>query len=132
VDPRAGLDDVEKRQFLTLPGLELQPLGHPACSQSLYRLRYPGSLPIIYNNIIIFTLFPVCSRNSYTAVLRLAFYYVKNVQVIDWDSSGPTKHKKTPHLNIIFPYTVNGWLRQMFVFHICNLMFTVRVMRITI
>jgi hypothetical protein len=26
VDPRAGLDDVEKRIFLTLPGLELRPL----------------------------------------------------------------------------------------------------------
>jgi hypothetical protein len=38
--PKAGLDDVEKRKFLTLPGLEL---GHPAHSQSLYRLRYPGS-----------------------------------------------------------------------------------------
>jgi hypothetical protein len=25
VDPRAGLDDVEKRKFLTLPGLELRP-----------------------------------------------------------------------------------------------------------
>jgi hypothetical protein len=43
VDPRAGLDDVEKRKFLTLPGLELQPLGRPACSQSLSRLSYPGS-----------------------------------------------------------------------------------------
>jgi hypothetical protein len=31
------------RQFLTLPGLELQDLGRPARSQSLYRLRYPGS-----------------------------------------------------------------------------------------
>jgi hypothetical protein len=30
VDPRAGLDDVEKRKFLTLPGLELQPQGRPA------------------------------------------------------------------------------------------------------
>jgi hypothetical protein len=27
---RAGLDDLEKRQFLTLPGLELRPLGRPA------------------------------------------------------------------------------------------------------
>jgi hypothetical protein len=35
-----GLDDVEKRKFLTLAGLELRPLRHPACSQSLYRLRY--------------------------------------------------------------------------------------------
>jgi hypothetical protein len=31
VDPRAALDDVEKRTFLTLSGLELRPLGHPAC-----------------------------------------------------------------------------------------------------
>jgi hypothetical protein len=36
VDPRAGLDDVEKRKFLTLPGLELLPFGRPARSQSLY------------------------------------------------------------------------------------------------
>jgi hypothetical protein len=35
VDPRAGLDDVEKRKFLNLPGLELRPLGRPARSQSL-------------------------------------------------------------------------------------------------
>jgi hypothetical protein len=38
VGPKAGLDDVEKRKFLTLPGLELQLLGPPARSQSLYRL----------------------------------------------------------------------------------------------
>jgi hypothetical protein len=43
VDPRAGLDDVEKRKFLILPGLELRPLSRLAHSQSLYRLRYPGS-----------------------------------------------------------------------------------------
>jgi hypothetical protein len=39
---RAGLDDVEKTKYFTLPGLELPPLGRPARSQSLYRLRYPG------------------------------------------------------------------------------------------
>jgi hypothetical protein len=43
VDPRAGVDDLEKRKFLTLPGLELRPLSRPARSQSLYRLSYPGS-----------------------------------------------------------------------------------------
>jgi hypothetical protein len=43
VDPRAGLDYIEKRKFLTLPGLELLPLSRPARSQCLYRLRYPGS-----------------------------------------------------------------------------------------
>jgi hypothetical protein len=32
VDPRAGLDDFEKRKLFTLPGLELQPLGRPARS----------------------------------------------------------------------------------------------------
>jgi hypothetical protein len=42
VIPRAGLDDVEKIKFLTLPGLEFRPLGRPARSQSVYRLRYPG------------------------------------------------------------------------------------------
>jgi hypothetical protein len=26
MDPRAGLDDMEKRKFFTLPGLELQPV----------------------------------------------------------------------------------------------------------
>jgi hypothetical protein len=31
VDPRAVLDDVEKRKFFTLPGLKLRPLGRPVC-----------------------------------------------------------------------------------------------------
>jgi hypothetical protein len=43
VDPRAGLDEVKKRKFMTLPGLEFRPVHHPARSQLLYRLRYPGS-----------------------------------------------------------------------------------------
>jgi hypothetical protein len=40
VDPRIGLDDVERREFLALQGLELRPLDLPTRSQSLYRLRY--------------------------------------------------------------------------------------------
>jgi hypothetical protein len=36
--PRTGLEDVEERKYLPLPGLELRPLGRPARSQSLYRL----------------------------------------------------------------------------------------------
>jgi hypothetical protein len=32
VDLRAGLDDLEKRKFFTLPGFELRPLGRPARS----------------------------------------------------------------------------------------------------
>jgi hypothetical protein len=39
--PRAGLDDVEKRKLLLLPGLELRLLGRPTRGQSLYRwLRF--------------------------------------------------------------------------------------------
>jgi hypothetical protein len=41
--PRTVVDDVKKIKILPLPGLELQPLGYPDHSQSLYRLRYPGS-----------------------------------------------------------------------------------------
>jgi hypothetical protein len=44
VGPRAGLDDVEKRKFLTLPRNELRPLRRPTHNQSLYRLRYPDPL----------------------------------------------------------------------------------------
>jgi hypothetical protein len=43
VGPKAGMDNVEKRIFLTPPGLELRSLGSPASSQSLYQLSYPGS-----------------------------------------------------------------------------------------
>jgi hypothetical protein len=35
VDPRAGLEDVEKRKFWALPGF-----GRPARRKLLYRLRY--------------------------------------------------------------------------------------------
>jgi hypothetical protein len=42
VGPRTGLEDMERRKVLPLPGLELRPLDRPARSQSLYRLRYPG------------------------------------------------------------------------------------------
>jgi hypothetical protein len=44
LNPRTGLDVVEKRKLLILPGFELQPIGRPAGSQSLYRLRYPGAV----------------------------------------------------------------------------------------
>jgi hypothetical protein len=46
VVPRTGVDDVERTKSLPLPDLEFRPLGRPARSQSLYRLRYPGSLLI--------------------------------------------------------------------------------------
>jgi hypothetical protein len=52
--PRIGLDDVERRKVLPLPGLEPRPFGRPARSQSLYRLRSPGSTyKIIVGNITV-------------------------------------------------------------------------------
>jgi hypothetical protein len=44
VGPRAGLDDVVKRIFLTLTVLELRPLGRATHSQSLYRLLHNTEL----------------------------------------------------------------------------------------
>jgi hypothetical protein len=59
VDLRAGLENVEKRKFLILLGLELRLLGCQAHSQSLYRLCYPGcrccvvcSKLILVNNVL--------------------------------------------------------------------------------
>jgi hypothetical protein len=41
VGPRASLDNIKKGKFLTLPGLELQPLDHPARMQPLYDCTIP-------------------------------------------------------------------------------------------
>jgi hypothetical protein len=41
--PRASLVDMEKRNFLLLPRLELRPVGHPGHSQLLYWLCHLGS-----------------------------------------------------------------------------------------
>jgi hypothetical protein len=70
VGPTTGMDDVEKRKILLLPGLELRPLRRSARSQSLYRLRYPGSFygecvrPIIHKKYERLTfIYNFCSRN---------------------------------------------------------------------
>jgi hypothetical protein len=47
------MDDAEKRKFLTLPGLELPPLGGPAGSQSLSKLQkyyYPKQNHVLKAN----------------------------------------------------------------------------------
>jgi hypothetical protein len=51
VSLRTGLNDVEKKNFLALPGLEPRSICRPARGQSLYRLLYPGSYgnPILQN-----------------------------------------------------------------------------------
>jgi hypothetical protein len=48
VDPRASLDDVERRKILPLPRLELRPLCRPSRSQSLYRLSYISLIFVLF------------------------------------------------------------------------------------
>jgi hypothetical protein len=57
VDPRAGLDDMEKRRLLPPPGLELRPLSLPARSQSnsvynhsIYRTYYNMFRPLFVHS----------------------------------------------------------------------------------
>jgi hypothetical protein len=64
MDFRAGLADVENRKFLTLQGLELRPVRRPARSQSLYRLRYPGSIIIILLQLLLLLFYHLLSSSS--------------------------------------------------------------------
>jgi hypothetical protein len=81
VDPRAGLDDVKKRKFLTLQGLELRPLGRPARSQSLYRLRYPGTYTTIklsVNTTLLLSVNCTCTPFIFHAILHLPHFNLFN------------------------------------------------------
>jgi hypothetical protein len=65
VGPRADLDDVERRKFLTLAGLEVQTPSRPVRSQSLYRQSYPGSstqLPPIPSVLQLYLLQELCQN----------------------------------------------------------------------
>jgi hypothetical protein len=59
VDPRAGLDDVEKIKFLILPGLELLSLGRPLVqilapfNLFIYLLYYPWFISILIPLLIL-------------------------------------------------------------------------------
>jgi hypothetical protein len=72
VDPRAGLNYMENWKFLTLLRLELRPLCRPARSQSLYRLRYPGSLILTLTKSFFQWLFqPIRFRNHFSRTVGL-------------------------------------------------------------
>jgi hypothetical protein len=49
VGPGIGLDDMNNRKILSLPGLELQPLRRPAHSQLLYQLHYSNSVKVCHD-----------------------------------------------------------------------------------
>jgi hypothetical protein len=50
--PKAGLDDVEKRKFSTLPGLELRPLGRPARKEEVLSRNVSGGTGKDHENIL--------------------------------------------------------------------------------
>jgi hypothetical protein len=78
--PRLDLDDVKRRNFLTLPELELQPLGRPPHSR-----RYiENTLPLLcrFNIMIGF----IYALNKHLILLRLSYINLK---------------KKCVHFNII-------------------------------
>jgi hypothetical protein len=84
VDPRTGLDDVEKRKFSTLPGLELRLLGRPARSQSVHRLRYPGALHLKEGRCNIFfwySLQKVCNNEAGSSGVGRTLCISKHVQM---------------------------------------------------
>jgi hypothetical protein len=68
VDPKAGLDHMEERKFLTLPGLEFRPLGRPAGSQSL--------VPVYWINLI-FENFRERNVSAPLVSFKLAFQQLK-------------------------------------------------------
>jgi hypothetical protein len=78
VDPRVGLDEVEKRKFLILPGLELRPLGRPASRYSNYVILRP---PRIEPEISIATL-------RFSTFHILAQYFLKIVLISSCAASG--------------------------------------------
>jgi hypothetical protein len=65
VGPRADLDYVEKRKFLTLPGLEVRPLDRPACSQSQYLLS-SRTYTYKYYEDLLYTCMYLCMLYAHT------------------------------------------------------------------
>jgi hypothetical protein len=47
VDPRVGVDDVEKRKFLTLPALELRPIWRSASRYTDYAMPAPSCMDLL-------------------------------------------------------------------------------------
>jgi hypothetical protein len=88
VDPRAGLDDVEKRKFLNLPGLELRPIGRPARSLSPYGLRVYLINSTVYN---ICTDGIPCSHYSRKQNVASIMRLTEHNKVINTETKGGTK-----------------------------------------
>jgi hypothetical protein len=88
---RAGLDDMEKRKFLTLPRLEIQPLGHPAHSPSLYWLHYPGSFlwHVALSKTSLRFAWSLCSDIHHCVIIRELVHSVFNMW---WEPKSPLRY----------------------------------------
>jgi hypothetical protein len=85
VGPRASMDDVEKRKFVTLLGLELSPFGRPARSQSLYRLRYHAS-QLRCRDRKKFQRTAAPSMASFMKIIMAIKYLITDYSDLDWES----------------------------------------------
>jgi hypothetical protein len=106
MDPRAGLDDLEKRKFLTLPGLELRTLSRPARSRSLYRLRYPRSSLPKYENYLVFMEINLGKGNMWDIPVLIHFCYISVVTFCRFETRQETiSHcycaAQTPHIALV-------------------------------
>jgi hypothetical protein len=97
--PRAGLDDMEKWKFFTLPGLELPPpAGCPARSQALYRLSCLSTETETYS----------ANKNDEWIVIKVAHRQPKNAK---WDLCHATgccikTLIVSPHLHLGLPFSL--------------------------
>jgi hypothetical protein len=80
VGPRTGLDDVEKRKLLTLPGLALRPLGYPAHSQSLIPTTL--SLLLDMSNVYVEISAIPLSRILLSNIYCIYTVYIKNIMMV--------------------------------------------------
>jgi hypothetical protein len=118
---RAGLDDVEKRKFLTLPGLELRPLGRRTRSQSLYRLRYPCSfllcIPVdllqytVMQKFYLLDIKKDCGFFSFEREIDVQFslHYPKFPGTVTKTSSIKTRVLRKQHLPVTSACIVTGY-----------------------
>jgi hypothetical protein len=88
VGPGIGLDDMEKRKSLTLPGLELRSLCHPGRNQSLCWLRYPGSRipPIDFH--ITFSMCEMFSLYDPPPPFNFLHFICRHVWALGWNYFG--------------------------------------------
>jgi hypothetical protein len=118
VGPRAGLDDVEKRKFLTLPGRELRPLGCSARSQSLYRLNYPGSFRYTYEHFVCISVlssacyvprpayphdFIIIIRNEYKSRSSYIVFFSRFLLLYLTRSNNSSQRHALKHTSLCFP-----------------------------